>query len=215
MTGHRHDLLITGFGPYPRVRVNPTATLARALARDRRWQRLGLRVTAHVFETSYAAVARDAPALFEDAPARALLHLGLAPRARWLRIETTGRGNPSRLAADRRGSRGARTATAAPLVLRSTAPVAAALAALHRAGLPARLSNHAGRYLCDTLYHRSLAAAHGAGARRPVLFVHLPKPVDPARRTDRAGAAKPTGAAMLRALRGLALRLAVAGRTGG
>ena len=48
-------LLVTGFGPYPRVRVNPTGVIARRLGASKRLARLGLRVTCAVLETSYAA----------------------------------------------------------------------------------------------------------------------------------------------------------------
>lgn len=52
MSEGRTDILVTGFGPFPRVRVNPTTSLARAVAK--RLQASGLAAEALILETSYA-----------------------------------------------------------------------------------------------------------------------------------------------------------------
>jgi len=56
-------ILVTGFGPFPGAPRNPTGALVRTLSRHRR---SGLRIVSHVFETSYAAVDRDLPALIKQ-----------------------------------------------------------------------------------------------------------------------------------------------------
>ena len=60
-------VLLAGFGPFPGAPFNPSAALAKALARRRRPAFAGSmqRIT-HVFATSYAAVDRDLPKLFAD-----------------------------------------------------------------------------------------------------------------------------------------------------
>lgn len=206
----RLDLLITGFGPYPRVRVNPTERLARTIAASGRWRRLGLKVGVHVFETSYAAVRQELPILLDRTNPRACLHLGLAPRTRWLRLETVGRGNPSRLAPDRKGKAG-RGGSGEQLRLSTTAPAACLLAALRRSGMPTRLSNNAGRYLCDTLYHASLLHAHNAGMRA-VVFIHIPRPTPPSRKW-RNDTLRFSTRRLSEALHSVALRITVASRT--
>ena len=62
----------------------------------------------------------------------------------------------------------------------SRAGAKAALARLRRAGLPCRLSQDAGRYLCNASYFAALAAP------MPVLFLHIPRP--PRQRRRRPGA---------------------------
>ncbi|MCP8937833.1 peptidase C15 [Alsobacter sp. SYSU M60028] len=209
-------VLVTGFGPYPKVRVNPTATLARAVAGSPRLRRLGLSARAHVFETSYAAAGAQAPGVIAAAAPVACLHLGLAPRERMLRVETRGENRTRALSPDVRGNRPALRALrpGSPAALRSAAPLGAILAALRRAGLKARLSNDAGAYLCNAMYFWSLDEARASGARRPVVFVHLPRPA-PAPGTlprRRRKTVRPTDAELTAALVDIAIALARAGR---
>jgi pyrrolidone-carboxylate peptidase len=42
MTQARPDILVTGFGPFPRVRVNPTTALARAVTKRLRGRLTGV-----------------------------------------------------------------------------------------------------------------------------------------------------------------------------
>ena len=56
-------VLITGFGRFPRAPFNPSAQLARAVAKRRRPALADVRRVLHIFETSYAAVDRDLPKL--------------------------------------------------------------------------------------------------------------------------------------------------------
>ncbi|WP_293853372.1 peptidase C15 [uncultured Alsobacter sp.] len=211
-------VLVTGFGPYPRVRVNPTGSLAARIGRSRRFSRFGLAVRAHVFETSYAAAGRDIGPLLEQLAPVACLHLGLAPRAPKVRVETRAENRTRSLAVDVRGRLPGRRALVpqGPSTLRGHALAGPARAAFARAGIPARLSRDAGAYLCNAVYYWSLLAAAGDAPGRPVLFVHLPWPAPRAgerpagrrRRTSRP----PTVDAMARALEALALALGAAGR---
>ena len=56
-------VLITGFGPFPGAPFNPSAALAKALARRRRPALAGIDRVVHVFATTYASVDRDLPKL--------------------------------------------------------------------------------------------------------------------------------------------------------
>ena len=57
-------VLITGFGRFPGAPFNPSAPLARAVAKRRRPALADVRRVLHIFETSYAAVDRDYPVMF-------------------------------------------------------------------------------------------------------------------------------------------------------
>jgi pyroglutamyl-peptidase len=164
------DLLVTGFGPFPHVRINPTEALAREVARQ--LASAGLDARALVLETSYAG---GLPALRDHLSAtkpKAVLMLGLAARARFVRVELFARGRSSPLHADARGGTPAPTSPRrAALPARSSANAEVALATLRRAGIRARLSPSAGRYLCDACY---AAALSGRGQGVPVIFVHVP-----------------------------------------
>ena len=213
----RPVLLVTGFGPFPRVRVNPTEDLAARLAASPRLRRLGFEVRAHVFQTRYAAVASDLPSLLADRPT-AILHLGVAARSGIVRVEAIGRGRSSILAPDASGAVPveARSDAARPADLRTSADAPALAARLRGMGVPARVSIDAGRYLCNALYHASLSATRGRGT--PVVFVHIPllRPVPgrvPLSRPRPGSRPRPTRERLARALEGLALQLAVRARS--
>src|SRR3954462_9383988 len=79
-------LLVTGFGRFPGISVNPSAEIARRVAASPRWRRLGIEAEALVMPTAYAAIeAVLAPALAGGFDA--VLMIGVAGRARQVRVE--------------------------------------------------------------------------------------------------------------------------------
>ncbi len=174
-------VLLTGFGPFPGVPLNPSALLVKALARRRRPAFAAITRTTHVFATAYEAVDRDLPKLFAQKP-DIILMFGLAGSRRHVCIETRARNAVSLLYPDASGHcpergvivRGART-------LQGRAPFADLLGALRSSAIPARLSRDAGRYLCNYSYWRALDRAGNGHAL--VQFVHIPRVrFDPRRR---------------------------------
>jgi len=126
-----------------------------------------------VFPTSYAAVDRELPQLIAAHKPDALLMLGLAPRARSLRIETRAR-NALALRADVGGAapRGRAIATGKPSALAMPAPARRLLAAARAGRVPAALSSDAGQYLCNYLCWQAAQAARKG--LRIAAFVHVP-----------------------------------------
>jgi pyroglutamyl-peptidase len=163
-------VLITGFGPFPGAPFNPSAMLAKALARRRRPALAGIERVVHVFATTYASVDRDLPNLLAQKPDIVLL-FGVAGRRRHLCIETRARNAVSLLFPDAGGHRPARGVIKlrGPATLAGNAPFARLAGA---AGTRARLSRDAGRYLCNYVYWRALEQVHGT--RPLVQFVHIP-----------------------------------------
>lgn len=172
------SLLVTGFGRYPGVRQNPTAMLMRrVVARLNRQMQTQARV-AHGGEltVSYARARHELASLMTAHVPDAVLLLGLAARARWVRIERYARNLDSPLHPDSAGQGGATYAAASSLPLAATGGIEPALHAMLAQGIRARPSPSAGRYLCNAVYATALAGAHG----KPVLFVHVPYPRGPA-----------------------------------
>ena len=168
-------LLVTGFGPFPGVAVNPTQALALAL--DGRSVN-GAAVCARVLDVSFARAAQQlAQAVLATQPV-ALLHLGVAAGSTEIRLEGHA---VNRIAADRPDIDGASPSDPR---IDPHQPLDAALAPwldlpsladrLNRRGLPAQISDDAGRYVCNALYFASLAAQSQAVVPRPCLFVHVP-----------------------------------------
>ena len=162
-------LLITGFGPFPGVPRNPTDGLARSLAADRRWRRLGVAATALVLPTAYCAIEGALlPALRDRAP-HAVLMLGVAKRRRAVCLETRALNRVTRRLPDASGRLPASLAyrVGAPFVRRPQASIPV-LAAAMRTAAPGctRASRDAGRYLCNAAYFDALAE-RGPAASSP------------------------------------------------
>src|SRR5437016_2508623 len=96
-------ILLTGFGPFPGAPFNPTGPLVRKLARQRNPAFAGVRRIAHVFDTSYATVDRELPALIARDRPDAIVMFGLAARSQALRIETRARNALARRLPDAAG----------------------------------------------------------------------------------------------------------------
>lgn len=203
-------LLVTGFGPFPFVRVNPTSRLARRVAGSPRLASAGIAAQALVLETSYGGgLPRLAAELAATRP-DAVLMLGLAGRARAVRVERFARARSSRLHVDATGAT-PEMGGGGGLPLASTAALEPALACLKRAGLSAALSPSAGRYLCNAGYALALADAGRRGRNAPpTLFVHVPwlRPEAGIRRKGRAAAFRPDADRLAAALAQVALGLA-------
>jgi pyroglutamyl-peptidase len=152
-------ILITGFGPFPGAPFNPSAALAKALARRRRPALAGIERSTHVFATTYASVDRDLPKLFaQKQKPDIVLMFGVAGRRRQLCIETRARNAVSLLFPDAGGYRPRHGVIKlrGPAALTGNAPFA------RLAGVAGtRLSRDAGRYLCNYVYWRALEHARG------------------------------------------------------
>jgi pyroglutamyl-peptidase len=168
-------VLLTGFGPFPGARFNPTELLVQELARKRFHAAAAVRPVVHVFEVSYGAVDRELPALIEKERPEALIMFGLAARTKHLRIETRARNALSRTLPDVEGCVPAalRIVPGGPPALALRTPARRLFVAVRSAGLPVRISHDAGHYLCNYLCWRA-AESTRKGMLRIASFIHVP-----------------------------------------
>ena len=167
-------LLVTGFGPFPGIRVNPSAAVARAVARDRRLKALGITAAMVLIETTYATAEALIPEVVARCRPEAVLMFGVASKRKALCVETRAKNRVSILHPDAAGivPRRLTPFAGAPFALRGRAPVARLVVAGRRAGVKTRASISAGTYLCNDSYWRMLAAS---GPSTPCVFLHIPK----------------------------------------
>lgn len=164
----RGHLLVTGFGPFPGMPRNPSETLARQVGRLGRHGIAGFPVRTLILRTAYAAIPEMLEPALAERPA-AVLMIGVAGRAKRVRVEARALNRASRLFPDASGRMPAtlRLDRDGPPLRR--APIAdRALVALRHHGIAAIPSVNAGRYLCNASYFRALAEDC------PVLFLHIP-----------------------------------------
>lgn len=160
-------VLLTGFGPFPGVELNPTAAVVHALAAEPAPP--GLQWAAEVLPVSWQhgeKALRDA--LTTHRPAIAL-HLGVATSADRLRVERC-----AVAAAPPRPDALGALPERPPPAARVGFDVAALAAALCDGGLPAEASDDAGAYLCNAVLGWSLVRSVDFGHR--AAFLHVPMP---------------------------------------
>lgn len=168
----KKHLLITGFGPFPGIRVNPSARLAEALAARPCWSWLGWKVRAAILPVGYGPMEKALEPLLDKEP-RAVLMFGIAAKRKAISIERLARNRASRTQRDQSGRLPKKTALdAGPPILKGRAPMLVLRDAMRAQGLPARLSGNAGPYLCNAGYRFALRRTSAAV---PVVFVHIPR----------------------------------------
>jgi pyroglutamyl-peptidase len=161
-------ILILGFEPFAGYGVNPSQLVAAELGREPG-------VVSRVMPVSASRLPPLLSATLAEVAPRAVLGLGL--------------GQPGAIAVERVAvnlcdfrvpdNDGARlidepAATGGPAAYFATIPAREIVARLSAAGLPARLSDSAGTFLCNMLLYLTLHAAATRGQPCPAGFIHLP-----------------------------------------
>jgi pyroglutamyl-peptidase len=156
---------------------NPSAEMARRVAASPRWRRSGVATQSLILPTTYAALAEVLePTLNGEAP-DAVLMIGVAGRSKEVRIERRAVNRASLFTPDASGRRpNSLTLSDRPPSRRVRLSPVRLRALLRRHAVPCRISQNAGRYLCNAAYYQALAAPF------PVLFIHIPKPPPATRR---------------------------------
>lgn len=170
-------ILLTGFGPFPGVPVNPTERIVAAAARRLARAHKGAHVAAEVFPTEWAMLANLPDRLAVHRP-DVVVMTGVAVRARTPRIERIAHAHADAALSDASGSKAhdlsKSYAHRAPR--RSEVDVARLKRTLIAANLRIAHSDDPGRYLCNAAYLTALDWARTRRPRPPVVFVHVPPP---------------------------------------
>lgn len=161
-----HTLLLTGFGPFGNVAVNPSQTIAERLHGASFGE---LRVASEVLPVVFGEDSVLVESLIARYDPVVVLSMGVAVREGLLRIETLGRNL-------RQSPDGPRAIVPGDLNERqSTIPLTQVLSEIQKVGVPVRLSDHAGDYLCNHVLFNTLRLAERKGHRFRVGFLHLPQ----------------------------------------
>lgn len=187
-TTQRPRVLVTGFAPFGPWRTNPSWEGARRLHGA---VIAGHEVVAVELPVRYLVVWRTLPRLIERYRPVAVLHFGMNPRpeGRVLVEQRARNGRYYTPDATRRAlaPRCDALVEDGPFWRRSTLPARALVAAFTRAGIPARVSDDAGYYLCEFTLFRSLHLQARRAAPAPTGFLHVPQawPLDEIERAMR------------------------------
>lgn len=162
--------MVTGFEPFGGYVSNPSAAIARRLDGQ---HIAGVRVVGRVLPVDMAALDCGLSAALRAVDPVAVILLGLAPGEAVIRLERVALNLADFGIPDNAGAQ----MIDEPLdgqggpALWSRLPLRAIQAKLLSAGIPARLSETAGTYLCNAAMYRALARVP---RRVPCGFIHLP-----------------------------------------
>ncbi|MCB1515054.1 MAG: pyroglutamyl-peptidase I [Hyphomicrobiaceae bacterium] len=169
------SVLITGFGPFPGVAENVSATLASRLAETARQRWPVHQFTSAVLPTEWHAGPATLDRLWTSTRPDIALHFGVAAEACGLQLEAVG-SNQCRIDPDAAGLLPLTATWRAdgPQICQSSLPLGPIRQALQAMGLPSCISEDAGAYLCNAILYDSAHRAAVCG--RPTLagFVHIP-----------------------------------------
>lgn len=169
-------LLLTFFGPFPGVPVNPTVALAAGVQRLLAQMRPDLRVVARELPVSYNGSSTALRAALQEVRPDALISLGVAVGRDAVSLEQVAINLDSAGIKDNDGDRrcdepiaqGGREAYFSSL------PVRASFERLRAAGEPVEISYTAGTYVCNHVFYEGQRISHELGLSIPAGFVHVP-----------------------------------------
>lgn len=173
--GKSVKVLITGFGPFPGVRSNPSGQLIKWIESGRYPVPAGVNISTAIIPTSWEAVREFADTRMVSGEHDIVLHFGVSARASGFQIETIAR-NTVTTAPDCDGLRCHSTCIEphAPARLPVQFPAEPLACKLRQHSHPACVSHDAGRYLCNMLLYLSLKSANHRQAPTLQSFIHIP-----------------------------------------
>lgn len=165
-------ILITGYEGYGGRGANPSQQVAQALD--------GTTIAGHevrgvVLPVDYAEVRKRVPALIDTHAPVAMISLGLWPGEAVIRLERMGANTLDFEIADQVGNLLSGVIDPdAPAAYRTGLPLPRIRDALRAEGIPSRISDTAGAFLCNALLFTALDHCARTGATTRCGFVHLP-----------------------------------------
>ena len=171
-----NTLLLTYFGPFPGVPVNPTVALAEGAVRALNTARPDLRVVARELLVSYDGSSAALRAALHEVQPDALISLGVAVGRDVVSLEQVAINLDSAGIEDNDGDRRCDEpiAPAGREAYFSSLPVRASFERLRAAGEPVEISYTAGTYVCNHVFYEGQRIRRELGLRIPAGFVHVP-----------------------------------------
>ena len=162
-------VLVTGFEPYGGGRINPSLEVVRHLDGT---EVASVPVVGRALPVAFRGLQQRVRALLTEIDPIAVLNLGLWPGEATIRLERVALNLADFEIPDNAGElvHDLPLDMEAPTAIPSRLPLRAIERALLEAGIPARLSNTAGTFLCNATMYTFLRQTVGV----PCGFVHLP-----------------------------------------
>ena len=171
-----NTLLLTFFGPFPGVPVNPTVALAEGAQRLLTRMRPDLNVITRELPVSYDGSSAALRAALQEVQPDALISLGVAVGRDVVSLEQVAINLDSAGIEDNDGDRRCDEpiAPGGQEAYFSSLPVRASFERLRAAGEPVEISYTAGTYVCNHVFYEGQRISRELGLSIPAGFVHVP-----------------------------------------
>lgn len=169
-------LLLTFFGPFPGVPVNPTVALAEGAQRLLTRMRPDLNVITRELPVSYDGSSTALRAALQEVQPDALISLGVAVGRDVVSLEQVAINLDSAGIEDNDGDQRCDEpiAPGGQEAYFSSLPVRASFERLRAAGEPVEISYTAGTYVCNHVFYEGQRISRELGLSIPAGFVHVP-----------------------------------------
>lgn len=166
-------ILLTGFEPFPGVDENPTQ---RIVASFGEYSLPGHRLVTEILPVAYVRADDRIRALVRQYRPAVILMTGVAGKTDPIRLERVALNLDDAKIPDNDDvlRQGTPILHEAPAAYFSSLPLPSLEQALTQAGIPVRISNHAGAYLCNHVFFAAAHEAEQRGLSAQVGFVHVP-----------------------------------------
>ena len=167
------EILLTGFQPYGGRQLNPSAEIVRALDGTRINSRT---IRGMLLPVSFAAANQPLTDAIMDHRPILVVSTGLWPGEPVIRLERVAVNRASFEMPDNDGQRPLddQVEPNGPVARAVTLPVGKIISSLRSKGIPARTSDTAGTFLCNTTLYRALGSCERLQTEVRCGFVHLP-----------------------------------------
>lgn len=164
-------ILITGFGSYYKVAVNPTEKIIRHLRRGKDSFLIPV-----LLQAEYNKAEKKIKEAIRKFKPEAILMLGFNKKAKEIEIERIALNLDDSKKLDNTGKvrRGERILRDGALAYQSTLPINKILQALKKKKIPAEISNHAGTFICNHVFYVALYEIERLNLKIPCGFIHVP-----------------------------------------
>lgn len=171
--------LITGFGPFPGVKINPSELLVKELNRLQPEEFQNFEWQTEILPTQWEASLRCLDLLNDEFNPTVMIHFGVSSKAVGLQLEHRAHNKFSTKpdAAGCRFSEGNKQLLSRSMVS-TKADIETLIDILKDTGIPVYSSNDTGDYICNGLYYHSLELSRKRGGPELTLFVHIPPIAD-------------------------------------
>lgn len=171
-------ILLTGFEPFGRVRSNPSERIVQTIARSNASpkHKASDTIVAEVLPVEFAAAEKKIRRLIRRERPDAVLCLGVAAARERICLERIALNMDDEASPDnaREVRTGRRIVRGAPLAYETTLPITRMLAALKKRGIRARISNHAGTYVCNHVFYAARHETEKIKKKIPCGLIHVP-----------------------------------------